>query len=63
MVLCAMALFGYVTRPIIAQTAPSIAGTWQGALQVDGGQRVVVKISKPAASGTDKPAWKAVYYN
>lgn len=58
-----MALFGYVTRPIIAQTAPSIAGTWQGALQVDGGQRVVVKISKPAASGTDKPAWKAVYYN
>jgi uncharacterized protein (TIGR03435 family) len=55
----AMALMACMIRPSLAQTAPNIVGTWQGMLQVDEGQRVVVKISKPA----DKPGWKAVYYN
>lgn len=48
-----------VHRPAVAQTATGIAGTWQGMLQMDGGQRIVVKISKADADST----CKAVYYN
>jgi uncharacterized protein (TIGR03435 family) len=52
---------GCTSQPVVAQTAADIAGTWQGTLQVSGGQRIVVKISKVA--GAAKPGWKAVYYN
>jgi len=61
-VFSAITLMAFAIRPAIAQKAPEIAGTWQGTLPVDGGQRVVVKISRPSAA-TEKPAWKAVYYN
>ncbi len=54
---------GCIIRPTLAQTSPAIVGTWQGTLPVDGGQRVAAKISKPSAFGTEKPAWKVVYYN
>ena len=50
-----------VTWTALAQNTPDIAGTWQGTMQVDGSQRVVVKIAKEA--GATKPGWKAVYYN
>jgi uncharacterized protein (TIGR03435 family) len=51
-------LLACTTRTAPAQKAPDIAGTWQGTLQVDGGQRVVVKLA-----GAEKVGWKAVYYN
>jgi uncharacterized protein (TIGR03435 family) len=35
-----------ITQTAVAQNAPEITGAWQGTLQVDGGKRVVVKISK-----------------
>jgi hypothetical protein len=41
--------------------AQDIAGTWQGTIQIGGGQRVVVKISK---AGTGAGAgWKGELYN
>ena len=55
-----------MTRMAFGQNAPGIAGIWQGTLQVGGGQRVVVKISKMGSTGAEKAeksAWKAVYYN
>lgn len=59
MVLGALMLTACMARPILAQKTRDIAGTWQGTLPVDVGQRVVVKISKSA----DRPGWKAVYFN
>jgi uncharacterized protein (TIGR03435 family) len=48
---------------IAQSTPPNLAGTWQGTLPVDGGQRVIVTISKLSGASAEKPAWKAVYYN
>lgn len=47
---------GMVGRPV-AQGTRDLAGTWQGTLQADKGQRIVVKIA-PEGSG-----WKGVVYN
>jgi uncharacterized protein (TIGR03435 family) len=52
-----------MARTALAQNTPNIAGTWQGTLQVEGGHRIVVKISKIVAAGPEKSGWKAVYYN
>ena len=62
MVAAAM-LMGMGSAPLAGQTGQDIAGTWQGTMQIGDGQRVVVKISKTASTGAEKPAWKAVYYN
>jgi uncharacterized protein (TIGR03435 family) len=59
--LAIVAMVAVGCRPAAAQETQDIAGTWQGTMQVDGAQRVVVKISKVA--GAPKPGWKAVYYN
>ena len=45
----------------LAQSAPEIAGTWQGTLQIGEGQRVLVKIFK---AGTGAGAgWQGELYN
>ena len=65
-VFAALMLLTCMTRTALGRNAPDIAGTWQGTLQVGGGQRVVVKISKMGSTGAEKAeksAWKAVYYN
>lgn len=53
-VLAALLAVGLVGRPVAAQ---DIAGTWQGTMQGDKAQRIVVKIAKEGAG------WKGVVYN
>ena len=56
-VMVALLVVGLGARAAIAQ---DIAGTWQGTMQVFGGVRMVVKISK--VDEAEKSAWKAVLY-
>jgi uncharacterized protein (TIGR03435 family) len=52
----AFLFLGLSYRSLPAQNAPDITGNWQGTLQMGGGQRVVVKISKADAG------WQGVLY-
>ena len=39
-------LSGLARASLAAQTAPAIAGTWQGTMQIGKGMRIVLRISK-----------------
>ncbi len=60
-VIAASILLACVSWTALAQSAPEIAGTWQGTLQIGEGQRVLVKIFK---AGTGAGAgWQGELYN
>jgi uncharacterized protein (TIGR03435 family) len=59
--LAALTLVCWTLRPVEAQTAQEVSGTWQGTMQPDNPMRVVLLISKGHTD--DAAGWKGVYYN
>jgi uncharacterized protein (TIGR03435 family) len=61
MSLAALTLFCWTLRPVAAQTAQEVSGTWQGTMQVGNPMRIVLLISKGHTD--DATAWKGIFYN